>query len=243
MFRRRTSSARAAVSYSSRHSVRSRRSMSRRSHSRSRLASGMLRVWSCFSARRCSSTSPSIARIRGARAVARERSDGRDVAVPRRRRRVMPALRDDAGQAGAGDRRVAELVLDDRRVSGGTSRASSAPDRAATRTRRRRARAPLPHARDRRRWANRVGCAAVAIEAVVPACAAGRQRPSAATSQETCRLRARATWRAAATGPVPPRDPTGSAGRARGEWALPRGADGLESADTGATKPARDHSM
>jgi hypothetical protein len=40
----------------------------------------------------------------GALAVARERPDGRDVAVPRRRRRVMPALRDDAGEAGAGDR-------------------------------------------------------------------------------------------------------------------------------------------
>jgi hypothetical protein len=50
----------------------------------------------------------------GARAVARERPNGRDVAVPCRRRRVMPALRDDAGQAGAGDRRVAELSLDDR---------------------------------------------------------------------------------------------------------------------------------
>jgi hypothetical protein len=49
----------------------------------------------------------------GARAVVRERSDGRDVAVPRRRRRVMPALLDDAGEAGAGDRRVAELVFDD----------------------------------------------------------------------------------------------------------------------------------
>src|SRR5450755_2715172 len=49
----------------------------------------------------------------GARAVVRERSDGRAVAVPRRRRRVMPALLDDAGEAGAGDRRVAELVLDD----------------------------------------------------------------------------------------------------------------------------------
>jgi hypothetical protein len=46
-------------------------------------------------------------------AVARERSDRRDVAVPRRRRRVMPALLDDGGEAGAGDRRVAELVLDD----------------------------------------------------------------------------------------------------------------------------------
>ena len=38
----------------------------------------------------------------GARAVGRKRTDGRDVAVPGRRRRVMPALRDDAGQAGAG---------------------------------------------------------------------------------------------------------------------------------------------
>jgi hypothetical protein len=50
----------------------------------------------------------------GALAVAREGPDGRDVAVPRRRRRVMPALLDDAGQAGAGHGRVAELVLDDR---------------------------------------------------------------------------------------------------------------------------------
>ncbi|MCA1683159.1 MAG: hypothetical protein LC685_04120, partial [Actinobacteria bacterium] len=32
----------------------------------------------------------------GARAVGRERTDGRDVTVPRRRRRVMPALLDDA---------------------------------------------------------------------------------------------------------------------------------------------------
>ena len=49
----------------------------------------------------------------GALAVARERSDGRDVAVPHRRRRTMPALLDDASQAGAGDPRVAELGLDD----------------------------------------------------------------------------------------------------------------------------------
>jgi hypothetical protein len=49
----------------------------------------------------------------GALAVAREGSDGRDVAVPCNRRRVMPALRDDAGEAGAGHQRVAELVLDD----------------------------------------------------------------------------------------------------------------------------------
>ena len=47
-------------------------------------------------------------------AVAREGTHGRDVTVPRRRRRVMPALRDDAGQAGAGHGRVAELVLEDR---------------------------------------------------------------------------------------------------------------------------------
>ena len=38
----------------------------------------------------------------GARAVGREGSDSRDVTVPRRRRRVMPALLDDARQAGAG---------------------------------------------------------------------------------------------------------------------------------------------
>ena len=49
----------------------------------------------------------------GVPAVARERPDGRDVAVPGRRRRVMPALLDDAGEAWAGNRRVAELVLDD----------------------------------------------------------------------------------------------------------------------------------
>jgi hypothetical protein len=48
----------------------------------------------------------------GALAVARERADGRDVAVPCRRRCVMPALFDDAGEARAGDRRVAELVLE-----------------------------------------------------------------------------------------------------------------------------------
>jgi len=45
----------------------------------------------------------------GARAVAREGSDGRDVTVPRRQRRMLPALRDDAGEAGAGDRRLAEF--------------------------------------------------------------------------------------------------------------------------------------
>jgi hypothetical protein len=49
----------------------------------------------------------------GALAVARERPDSRDVPIPRRRRRVMPALRDDAGECGAGHRGVAELVLDD----------------------------------------------------------------------------------------------------------------------------------
>jgi hypothetical protein len=49
----------------------------------------------------------------GARAVARERSDGPDMAVPRRRRRVMPALRDDAGQPRASHGRVAEFVLDE----------------------------------------------------------------------------------------------------------------------------------
>jgi hypothetical protein len=59
-FRRSTSSARAAVSYSSRPSVRSRSATSRRSHGRSRLASGMLRVWSCFSARRSRTMSPSM---------------------------------------------------------------------------------------------------------------------------------------------------------------------------------------
>ena len=32
----------------------------------------------------------------GARAVVRDGSDGRDVAVPRRRRRMMPALHNDA---------------------------------------------------------------------------------------------------------------------------------------------------
>jgi hypothetical protein len=49
----------------------------------------------------------------GVRAVARGRSDRRQVTIPCRRRRVTPALLDDAVQAGAGRGRVAELVLDD----------------------------------------------------------------------------------------------------------------------------------
>ena len=76
--------------------------------------------WGCSGCGRASRRGAAARRRRrsrgsGALAVAREGSDGRDVAVPRRRRSMMPALRDDdAGQAGAGDPHVAELVLEDR---------------------------------------------------------------------------------------------------------------------------------
>lgn len=157
----------------------------------------------------------------GARAVVRERSDGRDVAVPRRRRRVMPALLDDAGEAGAGDRRVAELVLDGERL-------------AVLRARRRREVGLRQERVDRRgevdpcyggeaeRWPAAGGCHKRCSTARFPR----SPGPAPGDFAGTCRLRAQATRRAGALGPAPRRDPSGSAGPLRGEWALPCGKRG-----------------
>lgn len=62
-----------------------------------------------------------------------------------------------------------------------------------------------------------------AWEALGPDASGDLKRLVEATSQETCRLHARAGLRASATGSAPPRDPRGSSGRLRGEWALPYG--------------------
>ena len=92
-------------------SVRSRSATSRCSHGRWRLASGMLRVWSCFSARRSRTMSPSIQQP-VALAVAREGPDRRQMPIPRRRRRVRTALREHTADRRARHRRRRELDLE-----------------------------------------------------------------------------------------------------------------------------------
>ena len=179
----------------------------------------MLRVWSCVSARRCQFDVAGDREHPCALAVARERPDGRDVAVPRRRRRVMPALLDDAREARAGDRSVAELVLDDH-------------ERLAVLRARRRREVGLREKRvdrDGEIYRGRGGDT--------------ERGPAAGGSHERCSTARRPRSPGARRGdfagnvsssrttnvarrrsrPAPPRDPPIAALRLRGEWALPRG--------------------
>ena len=187
----------------------------------------MLRVWSCFSARRAQLDVAVDVEDPGARAVARERSDGRDVAVPCRRRRVMPALRDDAGEAGAGHGRVAELVLDD-------------GERLAVLRARRRREVGLRQERVDRRGEVDAGCGGEAERG--PAASGGHEGCSTARSPRSpgpapgdfagnVSSSRTTTWRAAAIAPAPPSDPPLAVPRLRGEWVLPRESRTLPGGD------------
>lgn len=152
----------------------------------------------------------------GEPAVARERSDGRDVAVPRRRRRVMSALRDDGGEARTGHRRAAKLVLDDGHRLAVFPRVVAARlgcERSASIV----AARSKPDAFARRS----AGVWAVGTRPVSQPARLAHEALRRATSQENVSSSRTSNMRASAPAPAAPRDPRGWSGRVRGESALP----------------------
>lgn len=107
-------------------------------------------------------------------------------------------------------------------ASGDTSPASMAPDRAATKNAST-ASASIPPAGGRR--STRLSAAMLRAGSTSPSVLHASQRaasaPSAATPQETCRLRALTSWRATAHGTANPRDRRQAVDRVRGESAFP----------------------
>lgn len=150
------------------------------------------------------------------------RAARRGAAARRRRRRAMPALRDHGGQASAGHGRVAELVLGDGErlavLHAGCGREVGLREKRVDR-----------HGQVAPGRSGHTERGSTAGGGHKRCSTAGRPRSPArcrATSQETCRLRARRRWRTSAPGRAAPGDPRGSAGRVRGEWALSRGRRG-----------------
>ena len=187
---------------------------------RSRLASGMLRVWLCFSARRSSSTSPAIWRIRvRVQQCANDRTIGRS----RRGGSTWPARRDASAALHAA--RPAP-------VTGASPRSSSttvsvcryfarvvAPRSGCERNASIAAARSTPDAMARRS-AGRLR--AMSRGVVLPARRRGSPRARRSASPKTCRLRARPTWRVGAHRPAPARPQPIALPRLRGERALPR---------------------